>query len=111
MGSRKMLLVNQSAGQQWRCRRREQTCGHGWKEKGGRIERAPGNTDITMQKIRQPVEMCYMIQTAQAWCPVTTWRTGKWEGGDMCTPTADSCWCTAETNTTLEGNYPPTEIN
>ena len=48
MGSRKMLLVNQSAGQQWRCRRREQTSGHGWKEKGGRIERALGNTDITM---------------------------------------------------------------
>ena len=38
-------------------------------------------------------------------------RSRKWEGGDTCIPTADSCWCMAETNTTLEGNYPPTEIN
>ena len=27
MGSRKMLLKNLFAGQQWRCRHREQTCG------------------------------------------------------------------------------------
>jgi len=34
---RKMVLMNLSAGQQWRCRHREQTCGHsggmrGWDE-------------------------------------------------------------------------------
>ena len=23
---------------------------------------------------------------------------GRWEGGDTCTPMADPCWCTAETN-------------
>ena len=27
------------------------------------------------------------------------------EGGDMCM--ADSCWCMAEMNTTLQSNYPP----
>ena len=32
--SRKMVLMNLSAGQQWRCRRREQICGHS----GGRRE-------------------------------------------------------------------------
>ena len=37
MESRKMLLMNLFAGQQWRQRRREQTCGHsrgrrGWDE-------------------------------------------------------------------------------
>ena len=29
------------------------------------------------------------------------------EGGDTCVPMADSCWCMAETNTTLQSNYPP----
>ena len=37
MESRKMVLMNLSAGQQWRCRLRKQTCGHragrrGWDE-------------------------------------------------------------------------------
>ena len=29
------------------------------------------------------------------------------EGGDMCVPMADSCWCVAETNTILRSNHPP----
>ena len=32
MESRKMVLMNLLSGQQWRCRHREQTCGH----KGGK---------------------------------------------------------------------------
>ena len=28
-------------------------------------------------------------------------------GGDICIFMADSCCCTAETNTTLPSNYPP----
>ena len=28
MESTKLVLMNLSAGQQWRCRHREQTCGH-----------------------------------------------------------------------------------
>ena len=45
-------------------------------------------------------------------CPITTWGVG-WgqkevqEGGDICIPIADSCWCMAKTNTTLLSNYPP----
>ena len=45
-------------------------------------------------------------------CPKITWGVG-WgrkevqEGGDICIPIADSCWCMAETNTTLLSNYPP----
>ena len=29
------------------------------------------------------------------------------EGGDMCTPMADSCWCMAETNPFVQSGYPP----
>ena len=37
MESRKMVLMNLFAGQQWKCKQREQTCGHsggrrGWDE-------------------------------------------------------------------------------
>ena len=34
MKSRKMVLMNLSAGRQWRCRHGEQTCGHGQEEEG-----------------------------------------------------------------------------
>ena len=34
MESRKMVLMNLFAGQQWRCRYREQTYGHGQVEEG-----------------------------------------------------------------------------
>ena len=29
------------------------------------------------------------------------------EGGDICIPVADSRWCMAETNTTMQSNHPP----
>ena len=29
------------------------------------------------------------------------------QGGDICIPMADSCWCMAETITILQSNYPP----
>ena len=35
MESRKMVLMNLFAGQQWRCRHREQTCAHGRRGRGG----------------------------------------------------------------------------
>ena len=31
------------------------------------------------------------------------------EGGDMCIPMAESCWCMAKTNIILQSNYPPTK--
>ena len=40
MELRKMVLMNLLAGQQWRCRHREQTCGHReGKESMGKMER------------------------------------------------------------------------
>ena len=33
------------------------------------------------------------------------------EGQDLYIPRADSCWSMAETNTTLQNNYPPTKNN
>ena len=33
-GSRKIVLMNIFAGQQWRCRHREQTCGHNGERRG-----------------------------------------------------------------------------
>ena len=35
MESRKLILMKIFAGQQWRCRHREQTCGHGLREGEG----------------------------------------------------------------------------
>ena len=40
MASRKMVLMNLFAGEQWKCRPREQTCGHRvGKERVGQMER------------------------------------------------------------------------
>ena len=37
---------------------------------------------ITSCKVRQPVEICSMMQGAQTWCSVTTLRSGMgWEVG------------------------------
>ena len=52
--SRKMVLMNLFAGQQWRCRHREQTYGH--RQRGGRRGRGKrrqqqGNTYTTIHKI------------------------------------------------------------
>ena len=39
MEPRKMVLINLFTGQQWRCRHREQTCGHSVGKRVGRTER------------------------------------------------------------------------
>jgi len=46
MESRKMLLMNLFAGQQWRCRHRKQICGH-----GGGEERVGGMEKVTWEHI------------------------------------------------------------
>ena len=53
MESRKMVLINLFAGQQWRNRDREQTYGHGWgqEEEGGRHGDSNNETYITTCKI------------------------------------------------------------
>ena len=47
-----MVLMNLSAGQQWRCRRREHTCGH----RVGRIERVALKHIHYRMKNREPLE-------------------------------------------------------
>ena len=56
-----------------------------------------------------------MTHGAQTWCSdsLEGWdrrggpRRDAQEGGDICILMADSCYCLAETNTTLYSNYPP----
>ena len=52
MESRKMVLMNLFAGQQWRLRQREQTCGHaeGWRE-WDQLREEYANIYITICKI------------------------------------------------------------
>ena len=64
MESRKMVLMNLSAGEQWRHRHREQTCRHS----GGKEGRANGERSIetcTLPYVKQPVGTCCMMQGAQ----------------------------------------------
>ena len=72
-GYRKMAPMSLSAGQQWRCRQREQACAHsrgrrGWEE----LREQHGNTYITIWKIRQPVQICCMVQETRNRSSVTT---------------------------------------
>ena len=55
-------------------------------------------------------QLCRMgAQLGALWWPRGV--AGRWEGGsggrDMCIPTVDPCCWTAETDTTLQSNYPP----
>ena len=69
MKSRKMVLINLSAGQQWRCRHGVQTYEQGLVGRKERVKwrgwdewrEQNGNTHVTICKIRQPVEMCCMM--------------------------------------------------
>ena len=40
-------------------------------------------------------------QTRALWQPRGVGQGGRWKGGDICIPVADSCGCMAETNTIL----------
>ena len=97
--------MNLVTEQQWRCRHREQAYGHRlgrggrgwdtWREYPGCIY-----TNICN---RQPMGICYMTQETQtgALNNLVVW---KWagggrkiqEGGDICTPMVNSCWCMTE---------------
>ena len=66
MESRKMVLMNLLAGQQWRNRYREQTYGH--REKGGEGEMYGGHnmeSYITIYKIQKPMGVFFMSQGTQ----------------------------------------------
>ena len=72
MESRKIVVVNLFAGQQWSCRHREQTCGHGegrreWDE----LREYHGNIHITICKIdRSENLLCETGSSTR--CSVTT---------------------------------------
>ena len=85
------------AGQQWRCRHKEQTCEHSQASTGwDNIYNVYWNIYITIWKT-----------DSQRY--VTIYRGGRevQEGGDICIPMADSYRGMAETNTILQSNYPP----
>ena len=74
MESRKMALMNLFAGQQRRCRHREQTRGHIGRGKRWDDQR------IALKHIHQGI--CCVTQGTQTWCSVTTQRGRKgWEVG------------------------------
>ena len=58
--------------------------------------------------LRPQLKLLYNTGSS-ARCSVTTYRGGmggREEGGNICILMADSCSCMAETNTTLQSNYP-----
>ena len=68
------------AWQQWRCRHREQTYGHGERAGEGEIYGKSNMETFTTRckKIRQPVEICCMTQGAQT---NALWQSGgvRWD--------------------------------
>ena len=66
MESRKMVLINLFARQQWRNRHREQTYGHGEKgRKGGMYVESNLETHITMCKIDSQWEFAVWLRKLQ----------------------------------------------
>ena len=99
MDSRKMVLKNLFAGQQWRNKHREQTYGHG--ERGGEGEMyGDSNTEtyITICKINSQQEFSICLRklrqglciNVEGWDGEGDGREFE-EGGDLCIPMADSC--------------------
>ena len=100
MESRKIVLKNLLADQQWRKRHREQTHGHG--ERGGECEKYGKNnmeTYTTICKIDSQREFAvWLRKLRQGLCVNLEGWNGAGgdgrevqEGGDMCMPMADSC--------------------
>ena len=56
MESRKIILMNLCAGQQWRCRHREQTSGHGdGGGRGGKRKKAGETEGVAWKRIHEHV--------------------------------------------------------
>ena len=99
MKSRKMVLQNLFAGQQWRNRHREYTYGHG--ERGGEGEmygKSNMETYITICKIDSQQEFeVWLRKLKQGLCIKLEGWNGEGDGreiqkgGDICIPMADSC--------------------
>ena len=112
--SRKMVLMNLFAGQQWRCRHWEQNCGHGGGAEGG------ANTESSLEtytlwyiKWIASGNLLYDARNSKlVLCDHLEVGDGLWGGRevqeeDRRVPTTDSCWCMAEANTMLRSTYPP----
>ena len=69
---------------------------------GGGGKEAESSMETTICKIDRQWEFIVWLR-AQTGALGQPREVGKevQEGGDMCIPMADSCWCVAETNTTL----------
>ena len=99
MESRKMVLKNLFAGQQWRHRHREQTYEYG--ERGGEDEMYGKNnmeTYITTCEIDSQWEFAiWLRKIKQGLCIILEEQDGEVDGrevqkgGDICIPMADSC--------------------
>ena len=82
MESRKIVLMNLFAGQQWRCRHREQTCGNSWGRRGwDKWTEWYGNICITICKIDSRWE--FACDTGSSTQCSETSKTGGmgWESG------------------------------
>ena len=61
-----MVPMNLSAGQQWRCRHREQTHGHGWVGEGdGGTKRASSLETCPPAYVKQAMGICCVTQGTQ----------------------------------------------
>ena len=93
MESRKMVLMNLFAEQQWRCRHREQTCGHKREGDGGTNGECRMET-YTLPHVKQIASKNLLYDSGNSnWSSVTTQRGGKgwevggrFERGDTCMP-------------------------
>ena len=105
MESRKMVLMNLFARQQWRNRDREETWGEG--KKGWMYEDSNVETYITICKLDSQWEFAvWLRELKQGLCiNLEEWSGGAWEevqeGGDICTPMVDSYCCLTENNKIL----------
>ena len=80
MESRKIILTNLFAAQQWKCRHREPTCGHSWGREGGMDWKSNTET-YTLQYVKQIAGEKLLHNTGSpAWHSVITWR-GRVGGG------------------------------
>ena len=87
-----------SAGEEWRCRCRDRTCGHSAEERVGCTERVGWKHARHRVWDRQRVESCCNTgSSARLGDYPAGWEGGS-EGRDMWTPVADPCRWTAHTN-------------
>ena len=78
MESRKMVLMNLFAGQQWRCRHREPTCGHSRGGEGGMDWKSNTET-YTLQYVKQIASGNLVYDTGNP-KPVLCDNLEGWEG-------------------------------